>query len=88
MEASVIGQVQGVFFRQFTLREAQRLKLVGWVANRPDGTVRVVAEGDENILRQFLGLLHKGPPAARVDDLDIVWTAATGEFTDFRVRYL
>lgn len=88
MEATVIGLVQGVFFRQFTLREAQRLKLLGWVANRADGSVRVVAEGDENILRQLLASLHQGPPAARVDEVAVEWSAATGEFTDFRVRYL
>jgi acylphosphatase len=88
MEASVIGQVQGVFFRQFTLREAQRLKLLGWVANRADGTVRVVAEGDENVLRQLLGFLHQGSPAACVDEVAVEWSTATGEFTDFRVRYL
>mgnify|MGYP001382717116 CR=1 FL=1 len=88
IEATVIGLVQGVFFRQHTLRVAQRLKLLGWVANLADGTVRVVAEGDENALRQFLEFLHEGPPAARVDEVVVDWTAATGEFSDFRVRYL
>lgn len=88
MEATVIGLVQGVFFRQSTLHEAQRLKLVGWVANRLDGAVHVVAEGDEDVMRQFLTYLHKGPPAARVDEVVVEWSAATGESSDFRVRYL
>ena len=88
MEATVTGLVQGVFFRQSTQREAKRLGLVGWVANRADGAVRVVAEGDENVMRQFLEYLHQGPPAARVDEVAVEWPAATGEFTDFRVRYL
>lgn len=88
MEATVTGLVQGVFFRQSTQREALRLGLVGWVANRVDGAVHVVAEGDEGVIRQFLEYLHEGPPAARVENVAVEWSAATGEFTDFRVRYL
>ena len=88
MEATVIGLVQGVFFRQSTLHEAERLKLAGWVANRSDGAVQVVAESDEGLMRQFLEYLHHGPPAARVEEVVVGWSAATGEFTDFRVRYL
>ncbi len=88
MEATVIGLVQGVFFRQSTLHEAERLKLVGWVANRSDGAVQVVAEGDEGAYATLLGFLHEGSPAARVEEVVVGWSAATGEFTDFRVRYL
>ena len=88
MEATVIGLVQGVFFRQSILHEAERLKLVGWVANRSDGAVQVVAESDEGLMRQFLEYLHHGPPAARVEEVVVGWLAATGEFIDFRVRYL
>jgi acylphosphatase len=88
LEATVAGLVQGVYFRQFTRQEANRLKLVGWVANQPDGTVRVVAEGEEAILRLLVDSLHRGPSAARVERVEIIWTAATGEFSDFRVRYL
>lgn len=88
MEATVTGLVQGVYFRQFTLREARRLNVLGWVANQPDGSVHVVAEGEENVLRQLLKLLHAGPPAARVEDVMTEWSASSGEFTDFRVRYL
>lgn len=88
LEATVIGLVQGVYFRQFTRQEAAGLNLVGWVANQPDGTVRVVAEGDENVLRQFLEFLRHGSPAARVERVEETWASATGEFTDFRVRYL
>jgi acylphosphatase len=88
LEATVFGLVQGVFFRQFTQQEANRLQLVGWVANRPDGAVAVVAEGDEAALRQLVERLRQGPPTARVDSVKTDWSAATGEFTDFRARYL
>ncbi len=88
MEATVNGLVQGVFFRQHTLQEAHHLGLVGWVANLPDGSVRVIAEGDEATLRRLLDFLHKGPPAARVENVAVEWSAAAGEFNAFRVRYL
>lgn len=82
------GLVQGVYFRHYTLREARRLGVVGWVANQPDGAVHVVAEGDEDALRRLLDYLHHGPPAARVEQVDSVWAVASGNFADFRVRYL
>lgn len=88
LEATVHGLVQGVFFRQFTLREAQQLNVVGWVANLPDGTVRVVAEGEEFALRNLLDFLHQGPPAAHVEKVVVDWSAGVGEFINFRVRYL
>lgn len=88
LEAIVTGLVQGVYFREYTRREAVRLRLVGWVANRPDGAVQVVAEGEEPALQQLVDFLHRGSPAARVERVTTVWAAAAGEFTDFRVRYL
>ncbi len=86
LEATVHGLVQGVYFRQYTCQEARRLNLVGWVANQPDGTVRVVAEGPEAALRQLLEFLHRGSPAARVERVESAWPAATGSFVVFQVR--
>jgi len=86
LEATVHGFVQGVYFRQYTWQEARRLNLVGWVANRPDGTVRVVAEGPEAALRQLLEFLHRGSPEARVERVESAWPAATGTFVAFQVR--
>lgn len=88
LEATVYGLVQGVYFRQSTRHEAMRLSLMGWVANQPDGTVRVVTEGEEGNVRQLLHYLHQGPPGARVERVEAAWSMATGEFSDFRVRYL
>jgi acylphosphatase len=88
LEATVFGLVQGVYFRQTARQEAQRLRLAGWVANRPDGAVSVVAEGEEAVLHQFVDFLHHGPPGARVERVEITWTTATAEFNEFRVRYL
>ena len=86
LEATVHGLVQGVYFRQYTWQEARRLGLVGWVANQPDGTVRVVAEGSEAALRQLLEFLHRGSPSARVERVESAWPAAMGTFVVFQVR--
>lgn len=56
------------------------------MANRPDGTVRVVVEGDGRVLARFSDWLHEGPSAARVDFVDLLWLDATGEFSDFTIR--
>jgi acylphosphatase len=88
LQATIRGRVQGVYFRQSTRAEAQRLNLVGWTRNEPDGTVTVVAEGPEPALQQLLTFLRQGPPGARVDQVESNWAMATGEFVTFHVRYL
>ncbi|MBL8603039.1 MAG: acylphosphatase [Myxococcales bacterium] len=80
-----MGRVQGVFFRATTQREARRLALTGWVRNRPDGSVEVVAEGDDDTLRDFVGWVQRGPSSARVDRVETRWRSYTGDFTDFRI---
>ena len=81
----VRGPVTGVFFRAATQREARRLGVTGWVKNRPDGNVEFVAEGEEEAIREIVSWAHKGPSAARVDDIDVRWRGYTGEFSDFRI---
>ena len=85
LTAIVHGRVQGVAFRDYTQREATRLKVTGWVANLPNGAVKVVAEGDEATLQQLEKWLHQGSPAARVDQVDAQWSAATMQFQRFDV---
>ncbi|NLE99630.1 MAG: acylphosphatase [Anaerolineales bacterium] len=84
----VRGRVQGVNFRHYTLRAAQRLGVTGWVINRRDGTVETVAEGPSAALERFRASVAEGPPNAFVAQVDVEWGPATGEFSDFRVRYL
>ena len=86
LEATVRGYVQGVGFRYFVLRRADRLGLTGWVANEPDGSVRCVAEGPLAALDELVALLHSGPPGARVSDVHVVRGRATGTFERFGVR--
>ncbi len=87
MRAIVRGQVQGIYFRDFTRRHARRLGLVGYVRNLWDGTVEVLAEGNRDLLESLLGELHIGPPAARVEGIDLEWGQPSGEFRSFEVRY-
>jgi acylphosphatase len=88
LEAVVFGYVQGVSFRYYTRREAERLRLSGWVANQYDGTVKVVAEGSEASLQELARFLLRGSPAARVDRVQADWLDATDEFPNFTVRLL
>lgn len=83
----ISGIVQGVFFRSHTREVARSFDLTGWVKNLPDGRVEVVAEGPEDEIKQFISWCHKGPSHARVDDVEVFWEDATGEFKDFEIRY-
>jgi acylphosphatase len=87
LDATVHGHVQGVAFRAYTQHEATRLALRGWVANQPDGSVRVVAEGDETALHALLAWLHAGPPSAHVTQVEAIWSEGTDDFHSFQVRY-
>ena len=62
----ITGRVQGVGFRAFVEREAEALRLSGWVRNRRDGTVEAVFAGDEGEIQHILMELNAGPPAAAV----------------------
>lgn len=85
LHLTVRGRVQGVYFRASAQREAKRLGLGGWVRNRPDGSVEILAEGEETSIRELYGWAQKGPGAARVDHVDTRWRSFTGEFPDFRI---
>jgi acylphosphatase len=87
LHARVYGRVQGVNFRYYTQREAARLGLTGWVANRYDGSVELVAEGEREELAKLLAFLHRGSPSSRVDRVDAKWSETSGAFDRFRVRY-
>ncbi|MGH2589066.1 MAG: acylphosphatase [Dehalococcoidia bacterium] len=86
MLAQVHGRVQGVYFRDFTVRWAQWLALVGTVRNLPDGrTVAVEAEGDRAALDRLLAALREGPPHALVERIEVHWLPARGDESGFRV---
>lgn len=83
----IVGRVQGVTFRYFIKRKAERLKLNGFVKNQLDGSVLVVAEGDKGALKKLALFCHKGPVFARVEKAYVNWEEAIGEFNNFVIKY-
>lgn len=81
------GSVQGVCFRSYTIDEANRLGLTGWVRNNPDGSVEAVFEGEEEAVKEAVEWCRMGPPSAHVENADIDWQPYTGEFSGFTVSY-
>ena len=65
------GRVQGVYFRGWTVEAAQRLGVHGWVRNRHDGTVEVLAVGPEDAVEALIRACHDGPSHAAVTHVDI-----------------
>ncbi|MFP4316435.1 MAG: acylphosphatase [Desulfovibrionales bacterium] len=82
----VRGRVQGVFFRSWTREQAQDLGLTGWVQNRADGSVEVVAQGSRDTLETFEQKLHQGPAAARVDSVEGSISQGDESFDGFEIR--
>jgi acylphosphatase len=80
------GRVQGVFFRASACEQAELLGLVGWVRNRPDGAVEIVAEGDASSLTRLRQWAASGPPGALVQRVEEFNEQETGEFYRFGVR--
>jgi len=85
MKIRVSGTVQGVGFRYFTFRTARRLSLGGYVKNKSDGSVEVVAEGDRTKLLNLVEELRIGPPGSCVENLGLEWEDPKNEFDTFRI---
>ncbi len=85
--AIISGRVQGVFFRAETQRVAERFGVVGWVRNRPDGTVEAVFEGEQKAVDAVLVWCKEGPNLAVVDKVKVKWQDYSGEFSSFDVTY-
>lgn len=81
----VFGQVHGVLYRHSARNRAERLGLAGWAKNEEDGSVTIVAEGEEKALGDFAEWCKKGPPFAAVDEIKIEWQNATGEYSKFKI---
>jgi acylphosphatase len=81
----VYGRVQGVFFRDSCRREAGTHRVSGWVANRADGAVEAVFEGESAAVQALLDWTRQGPPRARVIKLEVIEEEPRGEL-GFSVR--
>lgn len=84
----VCGQVQGVMFRDFTRRQAERLGLSGYVRNLPGGrAVEIEAEGERARLEEILKIVQRGPPRAVVESVSPTWGEYSGRYRDFSIRF-
>ena len=83
----VYGLVQGVGFRSYTKRVAESYGLNGWVRNLPDGRVEILVEGDEELLCYFIKDVLKGPPASRVDKIEVIKETSDEPLHGFDIRY-
>lgn len=81
------GRVQGVGFRWWTHRTAERLGVVGSVRNRRDGSVEVMARAEDGVLERFENELRKGPPSARVEEIEEVACTLRGDADSFRIAH-
>jgi acylphosphatase len=82
----VSGLVQGVFYRANAQKEAQRLKVTGYVRNLLDGRVEAVIEGEDICVNKMIEWCEVGPKYARVDKVEVVNEQYKGEFKDFFIR--
>jgi acylphosphatase len=81
------GLVQGVNFRYYTQREAQKYNVNGWVRNLADGSVAAVFEGEEEDVEAMIQWCRHGPPAAHVTELIAQPEEYRGEFQFFSVKF-
>jgi acylphosphatase len=82
----VEGRVQGVFFRDYTHRQACQLNLSGWVRNKGDGTVEAILSGADSDVKSMLEWLWQGSPRSRVDNIH-TREVAEEHYTTFEIRY-
>lgn len=81
------GDVQGVGYRKWALNIARTLGVVGWVKNREDRTVEIVAVASREILDQFIELCHTGPELAVVKDIQMLPITEERQYDTFTVIY-
>ena len=82
----ITGRVQGVGFRWFAHDAAARHGVHGWVRNLADGSVEVVAEGDQTSVDGLEAAVRRGPPSARVERFDVEDIAPAGRSAGFEIR--
>jgi acylphosphatase len=81
----VSGKVQGVYYRAYTLEEAKRLGLTGFVQNLPDGRVYIEVEGEEEVLEKFIQWCWKGSPLSKVTNVECIEGPLKG-YTSFTIK--
>lgn len=82
----ISGMVQGVFYRASAARTARGYQLSGFVQNLADGSVEVIAQGEQSALTAFIQWCSKGPSGARVDRVEVAWCNSGNEFNSFEIH--
>lgn len=84
----ISGRVQGVGFRWFTQKEAQKRHIQGYVRNLSDGRVEVEVHGDADAIDDLIDSLYSGPPSGRVDEISINELARpSSDYDSFSITY-
>lgn len=86
LHITVIGHVQGVWFRATAKEVADRLGLSGWARNALDGSVEIVAHGEEDALEKFIEWCREGPPMAKIERVVVKDEGKVPEEEGFRIR--
>ena len=87
VHAIISGRVQGVFYRLETQKAANRIGVNGWVRNRPDGSVEIMAEGEEGLIDDFIKTVKIGPSFGKVTDMSVEFPESPLYFTTFEIRF-
>jgi acylphosphatase len=89
MQAKIIvqGIVQGVGYRFYVLHKANEYSIKGYVRNLPDGTVEVIAQGNEGLLNDFINQLKIGPASAQVNGVSVEYSTTESAFDGFKLKY-
>ena len=82
---TISGKVQGVGFRYFVLRQAQKLGINGWVSNKSNGDVEALAQGEKADLEQFIAKVKEGTTFSRVDNVNLEWMNKGEQYFGFEI---
>ncbi len=83
----ISGTVQGVSYRASTQEQARKRDVVGWVRNLQDGRVEALAQGSKDKVEELVAWCRRGPPAAKVEKVEVTFEDVNDEFKTFEVRY-
>ena len=86
IKIKITGSVQGVGYRNFIKKVADRFEVKGYVKNEADGSVVIIASGEEKIINKIIDFCNNGPRFARIDDIEINDIVLDEEFNNFEIR--
>lgn len=87
VKARVKGVVQGVGFRYFVMRNANKLGIKGYVRNCPDGDVELEAEGEKAELEKLIDKVKQGPSLSRVQKVSTDWSEEEKGYRSFNLKW-